>query len=365
MKDERLAWRMNAPRKSSLAFYSFHILRDGYGYGSCRISEALQRIDPTIEIVDMRESENKHGRVGERSWHSAKTVIALCTPDWLPYIHADRLIAFSMFEATKLPDGWVELLNTYASEVIVPCAWNADVFKANGVMPKISVCKWGVDARDDYPLDGTRASMGERESGRPYTFLWSGTPDRRKGWDVAYRAFWQAFQGSPQARLILHFRQMPDVLAERGADDANVEIVTGLLDVAEQRALLRRADCYVFPSRGEGWGSPPREAAATGLPVIVTNWGGLAEDIDYWAMPVRVRGMSPAQYGYWGDGTIGEWAEPNLDDVAERMRWCFEQRASAAYFGRQAATWLARYATWEQTARRLLDASEWAVSSKQ
>jgi glycosyltransferase involved in cell wall biosynthesis len=151
----------------------------------------------------------------------------------------------------------------------------------------------------------------------------------------------------------MHFRELPKKIT--GCDDPNVEIVSGMLDTAQQRKLLQRADCYVFPSRGEGWGSPPREAAATGLPVIATNWGGLAEDIEYWAMPVQVRGMSPADYGFWDAGEIGEWAEPNTDEVVERMKWCFENQRSAANFGRNAAEWLRSYSTYDHTAKTILE----------
>lgn len=336
-------------------FLGFFIAKDGYGYATIKIAEQLKRLAPQTNIVDMcaraddATISERLGEPGARVWETEGDTVALCTPDWLPYIRVSngRLIAYTMFEATRLPANWVDLLNTYAGIVCVPCMWNLAIFRANGVMSLMRVVKWGVDV-NDYPL-----LERHRTSDEPYTFLWSGTPDRRKGWDVAYRAFWHAFQGNPSARLIMHFRSMPEAL--RGCDDANVEIVSGLLDLEQQRKLLARADCYVFPSRGEGWGNPPREAAATGLPVIATDWSGLAEDIGYWAMPVRIVGMSKAEYGLddWGD--IGEWAEPNVTDCAERMRWCFEHRDSAKYFGRNAAAWLAKYATWEQTAKQIIE----------
>jgi glycosyltransferase involved in cell wall biosynthesis len=187
--------------------------------------------------------------------------------------------------------------------------------------------------------------------GQPYTFLWSGTPDRRKGWDVAYRAFCQAFGEARDVQLILHFRDPLPIAAPFA--DPNVRVMVGLFDRPILRELYRQVDCFVFPSRGEGWGSPPREAAATGLPVIATNYGGLAEELHQWGMGVDWVEKSPAAYGWWED--IGNWVEPSVDQVAARMLWCYTNGAQAHDFGEKAASWLQTNAPWERTARGLLE----------
>ncbi len=318
-------------------FMGFMMPRDGYGYGTIKIAEALGW--PTI---DMRSPRGEFDCEDGRGWWLAGRVVALCTPDWLVQIDAEELIAYTMHEATKLPAGWVETLNRRAQAVIVPCAWNAEVFRENGVRVPIHVVKWGVDG-GDYPI--AKRPIGNR----PYTFLWSGTPDRRKGYDLAYRCFYEAFGHDMNVRLVLHFRIRPPGL--RGVRDPNVTIVEGMVDRPALRSMLSRADAFVFPSRGEGWGAPPREAAATGLPVIATNWGGLAEDIEEWALPLRVAGMSRAEYGFYGD--VGEWAEPDPEHLVALMRWCYEHQEQAAAFGMQAARWLRQEATWQRTAAEL------------
>ena len=327
-------------------FLSFRIPNDGYGYASHCIGNHLIGIDPSIGIVDMCRDTDYHGYIGDgREWHSDRLTVAMCTPDWLPEIHAPKIIVFTMFEATRLPTGWVEYLNRKASAVIVPCTWNAESFKANGVTVPIHICKLGIETRDYGYIERLHVN-------RPYTFLWSGTPDKRKGWDVAYKAFCKAFAGDPQAKLILHFRQ--PINGNPQFDDANVETMIGMLSHEKQKQLLSRADCYVFPSRGEGWGSPPREASATGLPTITTRYGGLAEDIDYWAIPLSIKSESKAEYGSWGCD-LGLWGEPDEGECAELMRWVFEHRNSAAYHARGYAHWLANYANYDITAKRLIE----------
>jgi glycosyltransferase involved in cell wall biosynthesis len=39
--------------------------------------------------------------------------------------------------------------------------------------------------------------------------------------------------------------------------------------------MFVRADAFVLPTRGEGWGRPIVEAMSMGLPVIATFWSGM------------------------------------------------------------------------------------------
>jgi hypothetical protein len=333
------------------AFMGFHVPRDGYGYATIKLARALERLG--VPGVDMQTDAGAFGEIGERQWAVAGHALALCVPDWLPAISATRLASYTMFEATRLPEGWADAINRRAGVCVVPCAWCEAVFADSGVRVPIRIAKWGVDAYDYFPLDRTY------RRDEPYTFLWSGTPDRRKGWDVAYRAFINAFGGErDDVQLILHFRELPRGVVPGAFADRNVQVCTGLFDRPQLRRLLAGADCFVFPSRGEGWGAPPREAAATGLPVIATNYGGLAEDIKHWALPLGVKGMSQADYGWWDAGTIGEWAEPDGDQLVALMRWCAEHREEASAFGVRAASWLARNARWEATAEALVRVME-------
>lgn len=320
-------------------FAGFHQPMDGYGYATIQIAETLRRDMPEVEILDLGAPVLDEMQV----WQTLMPTVALCTPDWLPLIVTGGapLVSYTMFEATRLPAGWVEKLNEYADLVLVPCEWCKTIFEANGVLKPIKVVKWGIDSNDYYPLERHR-------EGAPYTFLWSGTPDRRKGWSLAYTAFRRAFGDRRDVHLVLHFRRLPPGI--KGIRDGNVTLVEGMLDRPELRDMLRAADCFIFPSRGEGWGLPPREAAATGLPVIATNYGGLAEEIHSWAVALPTIGMTAADYGpeEWGD--IGFWAEPDGKILEEWLGWCVKQRQDMAEFGRRAADFLAQ-TPWERTAQ--------------
>jgi len=326
-----------------LTFAGFHQPKDGYGYATIKIAAALLKDAPETTVLNLGVPVLDEAQ----RWETYAPTVALCTPDWLPLIDTNGapLVSYTMFEATRLPAGWVEKLNRYAVLVLVPCAWCKTIFEANGVTRPIEIIKWGIDPQDYFPLK-------RRHKGRPYTFLWSGTPDGRKGWSIAYTAFRRAFGDRKDVRLVMHFRQMPPGI--KGVLDDNVQLIEGLFDLPKLREMLQDADCFVFPSRGEGWGLPPREAAATGLPVIATDYGGLAEDIYAWALPITTKGMSIADYGpeEWGD--LGYWAEPDGAVLEGWLHWCVEHPEDAADFGRRAASTMAR-TPWERTAREIVE----------
>ena len=328
-----------------LAFMGHQIANDGYGYATIKVAEWIRSLSPGVDIVDMAH-DGMFSNIERDRWLVDGAAVLLCIPDWLPCIKAQTMAIYTMFDSTRLPAGWAETINRHTARCLVPSRWCAETFADSGVHVPIEVVPLGMDANDYAFVD-----RGGRDG--PYTFLWNGTPDYRKGWDVAYRAFVAAFGRREDVRLILHFRG--DLPGRLRWGDPNVEQIVGMLTRTQWISLLARADCFVFPSRGEGWGLPPREAAATGLPVIATDYGGLADGLSKWGLPLWVRGMSPARYGPFDD--IGEWAEPELDHLVELMRWCELHREEARAIGQRASAWLRKPVNgWGATALQVLDA---------
>ena len=325
------------------SFLGFHIRRDGYGAIHSGVEKAMLCMGVPWRFVDMCDN-GTWTKANTRTWDIDDTAIVLTLPDWLPDVKAPKRYAFTMYESTQTPAYYAPEINK-CDALIVPTQWNADIFKANGVTVPTYICPLGIDPDEYAPMERNGS-----HTGKPYTFLWSGTPDKRKGWDIVYQAFWKAFKGDEATRLVMHFRKLPKGLSD--VKDHNVELYAGKFFPDFMNEMLRVADCFVYPARGEGWGLHPREAAATGLPAIATNWGGLMEGIDYWGLPLNDNGLSHAEFGAWTDD-LGQWAEPSVDELAEKMRWCFENQKSAAYFGQNAAQWLKQNQTWSHTATRL------------
>lgn len=260
-----------------------------------------------------------------------------------------KRLAVTMFESTRLPEGWAEHLNT-CDAVVVPSRFLVDVFRDAGVRVPVHVVALGVS--EAY----SRVTRTINPYRRPFTFLAIADRGMRKGWDLAWHAFRSAFRNSVDHRLILKCRE--GGLLNVSSADANVEILRADLDEREMAALYARCDCMVFPTRGEGFGLPPREFAATGGHVIATKWGGTADDIDVWGYGLPYR-MVPAWQGHEKFYGLGEWAEPDLDYMIHLMQVvareaCYTDgsRARALQF------WMRGNYSWDQFADRVLEIYE-------
>lgn len=264
-----------------------------------------------------------------------------------PMLSAGKSVAITMFESTRLPAGWVESLNRCAA-VIVPSRWNVEAFKACGVKVPIHCVPLGV-SEIFQPV--------KRERGEPFTYLCWGDRGMRKGWDLACAAFLKAFGKRDDVRLVIKVRD-GDFEGVRftyeGEPLVNVSLCREDFDEEGLQEFYTGVDCMVFPSRGEGFGLPPREFAATAGPVICTRWW--ADDIEQWGYPVKYA-MSPAWAGNEKFEGLGEWAEADVDHLAQQMLHVFNQNPKLiAYMGQKSAQKIRKLYSWEQFAKDV-----WAI----
>jgi len=316
---------------------------EGYGRATIHTREALRRLGADFDFVPIAHRE--------LSWPAADKItvdglaIAWSVPEYWDRIQADELWGAFVWETTRLPQYRVDIINERAARLFTFSEWAKGMFIDSGVTIPVHVMPHGVSQDEYFDL--------ERPPDRsPYTFLLLGELAERKGWDIAYTAFLEEFGTDPNVKLIMKTRgRCP--LAE--CTDPNVEVIAEEYAISQMRELFRQADCFVFPSRGEGYGIPPREAAATGLPVIATGWSGLAENIAHYAYSLRYE-MVKANYGYQTNEECGFWAEPDKEHLRFLMRTCFEDQELARAKGKRAARWIEQHCTWEHGARVLLEA---------
>lgn len=270
-------------------------------------------------------------------------------------------IGYTMLEVDGIPDDWVDLCNAM-DEVWVPSTFNAETFRRSGVERPVYVMPLGVNP--DY-FNPRIAS--HRPSDR-YIFLSIFEWGERKAPEILLRAYSRAFDREDDVLLILKvFNRDPSVdvasaIAALGlpADGAPVALLYNQeFPLHQLGSLYRSADCFVLPTRGEGWGLPIIEAMACGLPVIATDWSAQTDFMNEAnAYPLNVKQLVPAEakcpyYDGW------RWAEADEDHLVHLMRHVVEHREEAKEKGQIAArdvlsTWTWRHAA-ERIKGRLLD----------
>ncbi|MBJ7456800.1 MAG: glycosyltransferase family 4 protein, partial [Thermoleophilia bacterium] len=257
------------------------------------------------------------------------------------------VIGATCFETQGLPASWVEACNS-VREVWVPSSFNLRTFADAGVDPeRIHVVPYPVDTRR------LRPEPRERDPEAPVSFLSIFEWTWRKGWDVLLQAWAEEFAHDERVRLtVVTYRghgaagegsvvdQAVGHLRALGHDPeriADLQLVLEPVAFKEMPDLYRSADALVLPSRGEGAGMPVLEAAACGVPVIATDWGGYEDLMDEsTAFPVALDGMVEASDALLVDNTLYRGlllAEPSVASLRARMRAVVDDPAGAAARG--------------------------------
>jgi glycosyltransferase involved in cell wall biosynthesis len=217
--------------------------------------------------------------------------------------NAPVTIGYTPWESTKIPYGWADLMNQM-DEVWTTSEACKDWFINNGVYRRVRVLPHGINS-EHFPL--TKRSLAP---GDVFRFLHIGEPAERKGGQIVYEAFCDLFAGNNKVSLTLKGNPRFKV------DAPNVNVIREDLSQEELRGLYLSHHAMVYPTSGEGFGLIPFQAAATGMPTLVTDWSGPHDYIKY-CWPIKVTKLVNCTY----EPHEGLWAEPSVNQMKLWMEY--------------------------------------------
>ncbi len=322
-------------------------LSRGDGYGTAAMHHILASLDVGMKLfvqecwfVDRQTLPPKIAELLREPIPGLMRVgVCMATPGEFKKLPTPYRVGFTMYEADDPLATHPEWRHDCAQvdQLIVPSEYCKEVF-ARFVDRPIDVCP--------LVIDPTYFAPRKREPKEMFKFICHGTLSGRKAPLETIELFKVAFPKEKYPWVRLEFKTRLGVFGWGQnqipvMDDPRISIIDTAspgapIDwTAEQvRDWMYGADAYLFLSKGEGFGLPPREAAATGLPTIFTNHTGLvslANERYNW--PIRVGKAEPSPLG-------GDWRLAHQDETIDTMRWMVEHREEAYEKAYQGAFWM-------------------------
>jgi glycosyltransferase involved in cell wall biosynthesis len=270
-----------------------------------------------------------------------KVGIIKTTPQMFSKCDNEFRIGYTMVENTRVGEGWVEMCNKMDA-LLVPSAFLVDVFKESGITRPIKVVKQGINP-EKFPYY-------TREIKDKFTFGTIGFIDERKNWQDMIQAFCSEFPIEPVELVIKNTNQYFEHLS---FVDKRIKVINGYYTFEQIQDLYKDFDCYLSPSHAEGSGLTPREAMATGLPTILTNWSGQTEI----ALPTISYPINPVAIDYpdtRGLEQPGFQARLDVSELMYWMRYAYEHREDGIKLGQRASKYIHENYNWETCAADLL-----------
>jgi glycosyltransferase involved in cell wall biosynthesis len=334
--------------KPSLNMLYVHSLEIGYGRMGIKLVDAVKRTG--VEVYD--DLPNPPNSRANRFIPHANGMSAIRGhASWLatPGHYRGRwkgqtASLLTMWESSLLPEPFRESIDVFDT-LIVPSEQNQELFSR--YHNNVKYVPLGIDPTEWFPVK--RPTLNEDH----FTFLISGG-GHRKGSELVIEAFKKVFDprapDGPAPRLFVHSAK-----ASEFPMDERIHLITGKLTSEEERGLYAMAHCYVQPSRGEGFGLRPLQAMAQGCPTIATNAHGHMAFSDLITYPLgwTLEQTPPQAFHH---GPAGSWWEPDFDELCQAMEDVYLNYDKAVFRARVNADVVGSTFTWDETARKYLDA---------
>lgn len=289
----------------------------------------------------------------EEDPYCATDILYILSPE---YFHRDdrlkgRVWLFTMFEGSTIPDKYYHSMK-HADYFLTPSTWVKSLFEQYFDPEKIFVVNHGVES--DFKYRNRKFPKG-----KPFRYLYVGAPNPRKGYEEVIAAWQAAFADKNHMELYikttglaewrLKYDQVGNVILD-GRDLSRKDLI----------GLYKSAHCFVFATRGEGFGLTLAEAMRTGLPCIATACTGVLDFFDEKVgYPIGYE-MGEAEVRFIGDTLVEKTqvAFPHVNELMEYMVYVYYDYSKALKKGKIASQRIVSKFTWQRSAQKLVDVLE-------
>lgn len=245
-------------------------------------------------------------------------------------------VVMQPWEYGALPQNWLPLLHEMADQVWVHSLSNYQACLNAGLTPeRLKLLPPGVNP-EHFQLQGPQLELPNT---RPFRFLFMAEALWYSGLDLLLQAFDQEFLPDEPVSLVIQDLSAADssarqemlaqIKALQSRENApSVLLLDRQISDAERAALYRSCDVLVSPCRADAFETQLLEAAACGLPLIVSELDGglhLPEHPQVHRLSGRSLRHVEQQIGGLPTDQPPYWFEPNLQELRYQLRLAFEQ----------------------------------------
>lgn len=318
---------------------AFDLLDRNYNITLCPIKPSGKLELPIEEVNKIQKHFRKHEDLVDDSYLRILSFIPLYN-----VAHSAYTIFYTMLETFNIPSMSMEALNSTCNEIWVPTDFSANQwrpylndrikietmplwFDENKFHPQVDKCDVEFKILNDNPEKYPKIP-------KDFKFFFVSRYSQRKGIDSLVKSFFDEFDYSKDdvclvmfCRHILNVKDSDIIIENKIKDIMNnhssqnkppIYIYDQPVSEKDQAGMYGWGDCFVLPTRGEGFGLPFIEAAACKMPVIAPNHTGLSDfisdDVAYVintdeidSCGIRVLDFKNKQLKY--EGKYPEWNE--------------------------------------------------------
>jgi len=257
-----------------------------------------------------------------------------------------KRILYTTVEAETVPDNFGELFKNY-HDIWVTSNFCKEVLEKQKIASNVKVVHPFIDSelyKEDVEPYQFEPSLNK------FVFIsvfgWS----YRKGYDALLRAYFEEFNSMDDVSLLIvsKYQNDPDrseIIKSDIQDIINkfdrkdlphITRYSKLIPEKTMPSIYKACDCFVLPSRGEGFGLPIAEGSLCGLPCIATKHSGMLDfmndDNSFLVEPDELAPIAPGKMKvhYWDNHVFPKLTSDDfINDLRSQMRYVYENLEDA------------------------------------